>query len=76
MLKCVARASAIRLPMMLADVIAADPIANWRRVSMVLSLLCMIGHFVHSQHLRVSSEVNQSIPGHNLHASLGRLEDL
>jgi len=27
---------------------------------------CMIGHFVHSQHLRVSSEVNQSIPGHKL----------
>ena len=38
-LKYVARGSAIRLPIMLADIIAADPIANWRRVNMIIFLV-------------------------------------
>src|SRR5215470_5925162 len=50
-LNCDARGSAIRQPAMLADVIAAAPIANWRRVNMVISLV---------RHLCVSSGANHS----------------
>ena len=38
-LNCDARGSEIRQPAMLADVIAAAPIENWRRVNMVISLV-------------------------------------
>jgi hypothetical protein len=60
-LKCVARGSAIRLPMMLADVIAAAAIANWRRVNMVISRVassttyCTRGRYVSAPITRTPS---------------------
>jgi hypothetical protein len=61
--------------MMLADIIAADPIANWRRVKDNFPG-CIIGHLVHSRHLCVSPGVNQSITRQDVRASLGCLENL